>query len=181
MPLGRQADARRFAHEFDLSRIEGLKASVEAAARWFDGVDVDDVCGCLSTVDLAPGADEAFTLLRSAGVQTAIVSLTWSFAVEWFGRLLGADASLGTTLRPDGSVAHVLPADKGRWFADLAEELGIERHETAAVGDSKGDLPLFAAAGRSVYVGDHLPAGCEALHHPQGDLAEVARLLLNGA
>lgn len=178
VPLGRQADARRFADEFDLSDVAEVKASVEKAARWFDGTDIDEVCGCLATVELAPGAQEAFALLRAAGVRTAIVSLTWSFAAEWFARLLGADAFLGTAIRPDGSLMHVLPADKGVWFACLADRLGIERHETAAVGDSRGDLDLFAAAGRSIYVGDRLPPGCGAIHHPWGDLSEVAKALL---
>lgn len=178
VPLGRQADARRFADEVDLRDIAGLKASVEGAARWFDGADIDEVCEYLTTVALAPGANEAFALLRAAGVRTAIVSLTWSFAAEWFARLLGADAFLGTAICADGSVTHVLPTDKGVWFTRLGDRLGIERHETAAVGDSRGDLHLFAAAGRSVFVGDELPPDCAAIHRPGGDLAEIAELLL---
>ena len=181
VPLGRQADARRFADEFDLSDVAGVKASVEKAARCFDGADIDEVCGCLATVELAPGAHEAFALLRAAGVRTAIVSLTWSFAAEWFARLLGADAFLGTAIRTDGSLTHVLPADKGVWFTGLGDRLGIDRHETAAVGDSRGDLHLFAAAGRSVFVGDELPPDSAAIHRPGGDLAEIAYLLLDDA
>lgn len=176
--LGRQTEAQRFAREFNLSDPGGLKASVEAAARWFDDVDLVEVCHCFEDVELAPGAQEAFARLRAAGISTAIVSLTWSFAAEWFARRLGADAFHGTALHPDGSVSHVLPADKGTWFADHARSLGFHRSETAAVGDSRGDLDLFAAAGRSIYVGEHLPTGCTALHLPSGDLAEVTDALL---
>lgn len=178
VPLGRHEDARRFVGEFDLGDTAAAKAAVEQAARWFDGADIDRVCEHLTTVELTPGAHEAFALFRAAGVRTVIVSLTWSFAAEWYARLLGADAALGTAIRADGSVAHVLPADKGLWFKDLTERLGIEQHQTAAIGDSAGDLDLFAAAGRSVYVGDHLPPGCTATHAPRGDLAQIARALL---
>lgn len=178
VPLGRHEDAQRFVDEFDLGDTAAAKAAVEQAARWFDGADIDRVCEHLTTVELAPGAHEAFALFRAAGVRTVIVSLTWSFAAEWYARLLGADAALGTAIRADGSVAHVLPADKGLWFKDLTERLGIEQHQTAAIGDSAGDLDLFAAAGRSVYVGDHLPPGCTATHAPRGDLAQIARALL---
>ena len=178
VPLGRHDDARRFMAEFDLSDVEAAKVAVERAARWFDGADIDEVCRHLSTVELAPGAHEAFALLRAAGVRTVIVSLTWSFAAEWYARLFGADAALGTTIRADGSVAHVLPADKGVWFSQVAERMGIGRDETAAVGDSRGDLDLFAAAGRSVYVGDQLPSGCTAVHLPDGDLSTIAQALL---
>ena len=178
VPLGRHDDARRFMEEFDLSDEDAAKAAVEQAAGWFDGADIDEVCRHLSTVELAPGAQEAFALLRAAGVRTAIVSLTWSFAAEWYARLLGADAALGTTIRADGSVAHVLPADKGVWFSELAGRMGIAQRETAAVGDSRGDLDLVAAAGRSIYVGAQLPPGCTATHRPGGDLSIIARELL---
>ena len=107
-----------------------------------------------------------------------IVSLPWSFGAEWYARLFGADAALGTAIRSDGSVAHVLPADKGVWFSQIADRMGIGRDQTAAVGDSRGDLDLFAAAGRSIYVGDQLPLGCTATHQPDGDLSTIARALL---
>ena len=41
-----------------------------------------------------------------------IASITWSFAVEHFARLLGVEHWLGTVLEDSGGICHVWPHDK---------------------------------------------------------------------
>jgi phosphoglycolate phosphatase-like HAD superfamily hydrolase len=145
-------------------------------AEWCQGRSRQQLCACLDQVTLAAGAHEGFALLRQHRVQTAIVSITWSFAVEWFARRLGADFAAGTALAPDGQIRHVWADDKAARVADLARRLGIALGEVAAVGDSEGDLPMLAIVGLPIFVGRSLPAGTgHAVHQPDGDIAEIAQ------
>jgi HAD superfamily phosphoserine phosphatase-like hydrolase len=131
------------------------------------------------SLELAPGAVEAFGLLAQHGVQTAIVSITWSFAVERLARRLGADAWVGTDAHC-GEIRHFWPDDKPAWLARRASTLGIDMSQVAAVGDSHGDVPMLAAAGHPFFVGADLPREiAHAVHMPNADLREVARLILS--
>ena len=51
-----------------------------------------------SDLSLAESSEDGFELLRRHGIVTAIVSITWRFAVEWFARRLGADYARRTRL-----------------------------------------------------------------------------------
>ena len=122
---------------------------------------------------LAPGTEEAFSLLRSHHVSTAIVSLTLKAAVDWFAQRLGADFAVGTCITGD-VIDHVWPEDKGRWLQEVATRQGLHQRELAAVGDSGGDREMLGAAGFRVFVGDRLPGIPDVLHMPGADMYEVA-------
>ena len=47
--------------------------------------------------------------------------------------------------------------------------------EVAAVGDSWRDVPMFAKAGVSLYVGTTPPPGASIVHVPDGDIVMTAR------
>ncbi len=154
-----------------------------AAARiemrdWYSRYTESELCASLAAAAEAPGLTVGLERLRAAGVQIAIASITWSFAVEWFARRLGAQFHLGTELRPGGAVVHVWPEDKAAWLSDLAARLGIPRAETAAVGDTTSDLPMLLAAGRAYYVGIDEPPAPGIRHFPSGDIDQIARELL---
>lgn len=51
---------------------------------------------------------------------------------------------------PTVTVAVAADANKGHALAMLAQDLGIDRHEVVAVGDSVNDAPMLAWAGRGV-------------------------------
>jgi phosphoserine phosphatase len=136
----------------------------------------DDLPG----VVLAPGALDAFTALTARGVRTAIVSITWSFAVEAFARRLGANAWVGTGVTDTGCIDHFWPEDKPVWLRGHAAALGIALTDVAAVGDSTSDVPMLAAVGYPVFVGrDRPPAIAHAEHAPDGNLREVVERLLH--
>lgn len=88
---------------------------------------------------------------------TAIASITWNVAVEWFAGRLGADHTLGTR-HGDTGIRHVWPSDKGRWLRDLSVRLGLQANQVAAVGDSANDRDLLEAAGLRFFVGETPPA-----------------------
>ena len=140
-----------------------------------------DLCRHLVESEFAPGVDEAFGLLHARGIVTAIVSISWSFIVEWFARRFGAAHWVAVGLAPDGTVAPFWPEDKGPWLERLMAELGLGREHVAAVGDSPRDASLLRAAGHAFYVGAEDPEAivAGAHHHPDGDLAAIARTILH--
>jgi phosphoserine phosphatase len=175
-PLGRLAEVRRF--EALSSEAEIAAARCEMA-RWYAGREPAELCAALEAATWAPGAREGVALLRSRGVEVAIASITWSFAVDWFAERLDVTRTLGTRLEPGGGVRHVWPRDKARWLLGVASELEVSPACVAAVGDSSSDGELLAAASLRFFVG---PAPTPALpgvrHRPAADIEQLAREML---
>jgi HAD superfamily phosphoserine phosphatase-like hydrolase len=172
-PLGRLSRMREIEQLRDLTQIRAARREMLS---WY-GEPLDALCEKLS-VDIAPGADEAFELLAQRGIPTAIVSVTWSFAVEWFARRFGAGAWIGTGAQA-GQIQDFWPGDKPVWLARHASELGIEMRDVAAVGDSLGDVPMLAAVGHPFFIGAGLPGEiAHAVHAPNADLREIALRIL---
>lgn len=162
------------------SREEIARARVEMLG-WYGERSARELQEIASEARLAPGAREACASLAAAGVEIVIASLTWEFAVEWFGRELGAASWLGTALLPGGGIGHVWAEDKAEWLEKKMRTAGLARRQVAAVGDSTGDLPLLSAVGLPVFVGKGTVAGLPetARHMPEADLRDVARRILD--
>ena len=178
--------ARRFGHldrmrllERDAADTPGLIRLREELAGYYRGRSDAELEACLDDLVLAPGIGEAFALFATHGIRTAIVTITWSFAARWLARRLGADDVLGCDLSPDRRITHVFPADKGRWLTALAARLAVGADAVAAVGDSWRDADMFAAATHRFFVGPALLPGLDAHHHPDGDLAAIARRIVS--
>jgi HAD superfamily phosphoserine phosphatase-like hydrolase len=173
-PLGKLSRMREIEQLRDFAQI---RAARQEMLTWY-GEPLDAQRELLSEVAIAPGADEAFELLGRRGIQTAIVSITWSFAVEWFARRFRADAWIGTGVH-SGEIQHFWPSDKPVWLARYAQSLGIDLSEVAAVGDSHGDAPMLAAVGHPFFVGAALPGEiAHAVHAPNADLREITHCIL---
>lgn len=158
---------------------EEIRALREELAEWYHPYAVEELSGPLPEMRLAPGAREAFDLFRDRGVDTAIVSITWEFAVEHFAEELGADHYVGTRLRSDGTIGHFWGEDKPVWVRDLAAEVGTSMDRVVSVGDSSGDAHMLRETGRSFFVGQSLPDGLNGVEHvPDADLSELARRVL---
>jgi HAD superfamily phosphoserine phosphatase-like hydrolase len=169
-----------------MREIEGMTSRTDIhAARyemleWYGPLPIEAPWDDLPGVALAPGAIAAFVALTARGVRTAIVSITWTFAVEAFARRFGADAWIGTDVTNTGGIIHFWPEDKPLWLKEYAAALGIGPDEVAAVGDSHGDVPMLAAVGHPVFVGADRPVAiAHAEHAPSGDLREVVERLLH--
>lgn len=157
-----------------------LRAAREEMAGWYQSVGLARLRDSLKGARLAPGTEQGLGLLRAAGVAVGIASITWSFAVEHFARVLGVQHWQGTVLEGSGEIRHVWPRDKALWVRELAERLRAPLERTAAVGDSVSDLPMLGAVGVPVFVGRELPsAGPRWIHHPAGDIHAVATDLIS--
>jgi phosphoserine phosphatase len=173
--LGRLARMQELERLRERRDIEAARAEMLS---WYAPHSHAELCAELPGVTIAPGADAAFSFLRAHGVKTAIVSITWSFAVAHFARRFGADAFVGTEIDGD-RIVHFWPEDKPTWLARHCAGLGLSLADAGAVGDSHGDVPLLASVKRAVCVGRELPAGCGAMTHaPLSDMRAVAELLM---
>jgi 3-deoxy-D-manno-octulosonate 8-phosphate phosphatase (KDO 8-P phosphatase) len=85
-----------------------------------------------------------------AGVQMAIISAGVSGSVPERATTLG--------------IRHVFTGveDKRATLESLCEELGLEMHETAHIGDDINDVPLLEAVGCAIAVADAQPEAFEA-------------------
>jgi phosphoserine phosphatase len=147
-------------------------------APWLE-FSTGELCRHLVDSRFAPGADEAFQLLRERHVTTAIVSISWNFIVEWFAKRFCTAHWAAVGFNPDGTVTPFWPEDKGPWLEQLMAKLHVSRHEVAAVGDSPRDASLLLAAGHSFYVGTESPEGLSGIqHYPDGNIEAVARAIL---
>jgi HAD superfamily phosphoserine phosphatase-like hydrolase len=159
----------------DVAEIRAARAEMLG---WYGDGPLDALCARLADVEIAPGAEQAFTRLAEQGVVTAIVSITWAFAVAWFARRFGAQAWIGTDAHA-GEVRHFWPDDKPVWLAECAARRGISMGDVAAVGDSPGDVPMLAAVGHPIFVGAALPAEiAHSVHAPNADMRDIADLIL---
>ena len=155
-------------------------AAREEMAAWYSGFTLDELRRHLAALRTAPGVDEGFALLRDHGYRLAIVSITWEFAVEWFAARWRADYWVGTGLSTDGAITHFWPQDKAAWLERLAGELGVDRRDVAAVGDSGADIPMLRFAGTAFWVGQALPSELRgvATHAPDADIRLVAERIV---
>jgi phosphoserine phosphatase len=129
----------------------------------------------LESAQWAPGVSSGIAHLRSNGIEVAIASITWAFAVRWFAERLGVKWYLGTDLLEGGDIGHVWPEDKASWLISLASQLMVPADRVAAVGDSRGDVDLLRAASLRVFVGSTLPADLANVQHlPQASIDVVA-------
>jgi len=175
--IGRSAEMAAFEAASGNGQV---RAAREEMARWYAKVAPAGLSDVIAGARLGQGAEEACAMLRNARVDLAIASVTWSFAVDAVADKLGIVHRLGTTLGQDGTIGHVWPLDKVAFLKRLMSERGISRNQTAAAGDSAGDLPLLEAAGLAVFVGKQPIAGltARALHLPEADLRDVAAAML---
>jgi phosphoserine phosphatase len=174
--IGRSEESAAF-ERLSIRDVEAVTAARETFAEWFRGYSEEELVAGLYDLNLAPGTKQAFDLLRARGIATAIVSITWNVAVEWFASRLGADHTLGTRHGGAG-IEHVWPSDKGPWLRDLSTRLGLRPDQVAAVGDSANDYDLLEAAGLRFFVGETRPEIPDVVHVPDADMEEIARRVI---
>ncbi len=166
--------------------IEQSKSRDEIAAarrqmlHWYLPHGRASILDLVRGVQLAPGAKAAFARLRVHGIRTALVSMTWKFAVEWLATELGADYAIGTDWLDTDEVADFWPDDKATWLAALLTELDASPDGLVAVGDSSGDIPMLRLARRGYFVGAAmLEAMPHVMHCPQADILSLVDHMLS--
>ncbi|MCD4738044.1 MAG: HAD family phosphatase [Anaerolineae bacterium] len=137
----------------------------------------------LREIPYLPGAREALARLGEAGVQIAIISAGLLLHAElvadeadidhiFANEILFEDRGAGEVV--SGEVrAHVSYRGKGAVLARLQAELGIPPAETIALGDTRGDIPLFERAAFSVAVRPDHPQVAAAADIVLPDLTDL--------
>jgi HAD superfamily phosphoserine phosphatase-like hydrolase len=174
-PLGHLAEMRSF--EARSTEPEIAQARIEMAW-WYLSVSRERLLGFMESAQWAPGAVAGIARLQQAGMEVAIASVTWDFAVNWVARRLNVSHTLGTRIAEDGTIEHTWPRDKADWLRGLTSQIGIQSERTAAVGDSSGDLAMLQAAGLRFFVGLRRPADLTCIHLPAADIESVAENIL---
>ena len=173
--LGRLEEMRSFEALTQEHEIARARAEL---VRWYNIVSRRELVSFLQAAQLAPGAHEGIAQLQRAGVEVAIASITWKFAVDWFAAQLGVTRTLGTGLGEDGAIQHIWPRHKADWLRDLASRLTVPYERTAAVGDSPGDFAMLGAAGLRFFVGVEPPRDMTCVHIPRANVLDVAECIL---
>ena len=130
----------------------------ERSAGALRGVSLSEVAGVLRGARWLNGITAAVEALHDSGLEVVLASITWAFAGRIVAREFGLDAVCGSEMGIvddvlDGNlVAICFPADKAAFAVDRCRLSGLTSSRLAALGDSQGDLPLFAEAGLSVAV-----------------------------
>lgn len=160
--------------------LEQLISAREEMAGWYRSAGRQAVVDALENLRFAPGAIEGVATLQQAGIEVAIVSVTWGFAVREVARSLGVDICVGTELDFEtGDIQPVYGTDKGPTVAKFSKERALSAHEVAAIGDTPSDNSMLELAGHAYYVGTEPPtvAGCH--HYPDGDIRDIASSIID--
>jgi HAD superfamily phosphoserine phosphatase-like hydrolase len=169
--IGKQDEMRAFEQLTSVADIVRARATMIS---WYRSYDRASLIEYLRSATLAKGAREGVARLKRHGVQVALLSITWQFAVEWLRNELGADFAAGTRWRDDEEVDHFWPENKAEWLADYVARMGLRPADIVAVGDSAGDLPMLRFAGAGYYVGRHgLGLPSHVKHWPEADIAGI--------
>ena len=139
---------RELAHAGHIDYAEWLRRDV---ALWA-GQPLARIRQLLDRNPYVPGAPELLRYLKRCGIPVALVSAGFTLNTDPIMAEFGLDYCLANVLTTNdgrldgGAINHVPEGGKGRFARQLMDQLGVTAAETMAVGDTVGDLELFALA-----------------------------------
>jgi len=128
----------------------------ERDAQVWKGMRVDDLFGIIKTVPFHPGVGELINYLRQKGLKLSVISSGLSLLSNWVHEKYGFDCSVSNDLLHENGVLtgkvkiRVNYDKKAEWVEKILKQFGINREETIAIGDSKGDIDMFQMVGFSI-------------------------------
>jgi phosphoserine phosphatase len=106
---------------------------------------------------LTSGAHELLSACQRHGVKLLLVSGGFTFFTDRIKQRLGFDYTISNTLEIEGDKltgkvrGDIVDADaKAAKFLEVMRTLGIQKHQTLAIGDGANDLKMMAEAGLSI-------------------------------
>ncbi len=140
--------------------IDDLEFIARDVARWRRArgeVRWEEVRDVLDSAPLVPGAVETLRRLRAEGVRTAIVSGGLRHLAQRVADAGGVDIVYANDVEVDTNGlltgigrAPVPLLEKASVMERIQRELGVGPQETAALGNSHIDIPMFRLAGVSI-------------------------------
>lgn len=145
--------------EYERLYSTGLMTNIEAAdltAKGFAGVTSQEIARFLDEIPKIKNISETLAALKQRGIIFILASITWSFTTECFAKNYGFNRCCGTEMKTNGNiltgeiVKYCSEQDKLEFFLDCCRRYNIDFEETAAVGDSRSDHPIFKKTGVSI-------------------------------
>jgi len=177
--LGHEAELVAAEAAYAAGRMTNQEASVIDARGWA-GHTKAEIEARLETLPLVAGIAETVAWCRGRGLRPVLTTLAWTPV----GRMLAARFGFAAYCGP------VPEAENGRYTGrvarhfdefgkrDFALAQGFAPERCVAVGDSRSDLPLFAAVGMSIGFNASPDARAVATHLVDGaDLRAIVPLL----
>ncbi|WP_103350022.1 HAD family phosphatase [Amycolatopsis sp. CA-128772] len=177
--LGHEAELVAAEAAYAAGRMTNQEASVIDARRWAGHTEAE-IRARLETLPLVGGIAETVSWCRDRGLRPVLTTLAWAPVGQLLAGRFGFAAYCGPVPealggRYTGRVAeHLDEYGKG----DFALAQGFAPERCAAVGDSRSDLPLFAAVGTSIGFNAAPDARAVATHVVDGpDLRAIIPVL----
>lgn len=171
----------------EIDDLEFMRTDIELWTAKRGKVHVSEIRGALAHAPLMHGAKDFVRSLREAGVKTVLVTGGIDLLADRVCRETGIDHYLANSLELDAGgfltgegVLRVPIVDKGTPTRDYREKAGARLARTAAVGNSRFDIPMFRETGRCVAfcpVDDEVRAAAHAVVEEK-DLTKVLPHLL---
>jgi phosphoserine phosphatase len=147
------AEALRLFLAGEINDEEFIRRDVALWWRHRPTISVQELETILASVPLMPGAHELFAELHKRRVRTAIISGGIDLLAKRVGRELGIDYVLANGFRVNANgrltgegIIRVPIMDKESVVAQVQQQLGFSRDESAAVGNSEIDVGMFRRA-----------------------------------
>jgi phosphoserine phosphatase len=177
--LGHEAELVAAEAAYVAGRMTNQEASIIDARGWAGHAETE-IRARLETLPLVEGIAETVAWCHDRGLRPILATLAWTPV----GRMLTERFGFAAYCGP------VPEAESGRYTGRVAEHLdeygkrdfalaqGVAPERCAAVGDSRSDLPLFAAVGTSIGFNAAPAARAVATHLVDGgDLRAILPLL----
>ena len=170
LPLGHMDEMKQFEA---LTLESDITKARTTMATWYSSHTTTQLLGYLPNAQWAKNTLTSITRLQAHGLEVAIASITWKFAVGWFAEQLKIRHYLGTDLLPSGEIIHVWGRHKASWMSNLAGKYNIPTTRLAAVGDSSGDIEMLRSATLRFFVGKVPPENIDNIIHLPDAVLEV--------
>ena len=160
--VGRKAEVAAITEAAMRGEITDFKDSLRRRLALLKGVTTQDMERVYSErLRVNPGAAELIKACQQAGLKVLLVSGGFTFFANRVRATLGIDFARSNELEVvNGTLTGGLVeqawgsicdgAEKRRTLLEVASLLGIQPHQTIAMGDGANDLPMMGAAGLSV-------------------------------
>jgi phosphoserine phosphatase len=181
--LGHEAELIAAEAAYVAGRMTNQEASVIDARGWAGHAEAE-ILARLETLPLVEGIAETVAWCREHGLRPILTTLAWTPAGRLLAERFGFAAFCGPVPEAAGGVytgrvaEHLDEYGKRDFALAQARRCGLPPERCAAIGDSRSDLPLFAAVGTSIGFNATPAARAAATHVVDGgDLRAVVPVL----